>query len=295
MITVSRHRIHVRTNPDLTAAVLERVTAPKKILFDGRQRFCGEVSGRTFRFYLRSQRNDAIYAKGSIESDGGTGSVISVGIRLSPYFFFVLSLSAAVYIQGLIPTWNVVWAVFFPFYLFVMFFLVRKEEKDTIREIADAVGGEEIPEKGKQDMKMTKTEDVSGAARSGQTAVWMDMGMDPVELVEDGKWEDLILYAEENTELLIQKALSGSEDDLAGTVRTGAISLNPLDKLLKPAGPEARALFSIGRLAGILYILSLKRDRELQEREAEMIAGQRLSAENRRNAEHAAERKEKTC
>ena len=144
-------------------------------------------------------------------------------------------------------------------------------------------------------MKMTKTEDMFGAACGGQAAAWMDMEMDPVELDEDGKWEDLIFYAEENTELLIQKALSGSEDELAGTVRTGAISLNPLDKLLKPAGPEARALFSIGRLAGILYILSLKRDCELQEREAEMIAGQRLSAENGRNAEYAAERKEKTC
>ena len=150
MITVSRHRIHVRTNPDLTAAVLERVTAPKKILFDGRQRFCGEVSGRTFRFYLRSQRNDAIYAKGSIESDGGTGSVISVGIRLSPYFFFVLSLSAAVYISGIVGmSFDIVWTAGFPFYFLVMLFLVKKEEKDTIREIADAVGGEEIPEKGK--------------------------------------------------------------------------------------------------------------------------------------------------
>lgn len=148
MITVSRHRILARTDPDLTAAALERVTAPKKILFDGRQRFCGEVSGRTFRFYLKSQRNDAIYAKGSIGSDGGTGSIVNTDIALSPYFFFLLLFAAAVYIQGLIPTWNVVWAVFFPFYLFVMFFLVRKEEKDTIREIADAVGGEEIPEKG---------------------------------------------------------------------------------------------------------------------------------------------------
>ena len=107
--------------------------------------------------------------------------------------------------------------------------------------------------------------------------VWSDLGMDPMELVEEEKWEDLIFYADENMELLVQKFLSGNNDELADSVQAGAICLNVVEVLAKNAGLRDYAFLCIGKLIGGLSVLARKLSYESQKRESEIIAEKRLS------------------
>lgn len=108
-------------------------------------------------------------------------------------------------------------------------------------------------------------------------AVWSDLGMDPMELVEEEKWEDLIFYADENMELLAQKFLSGNNDELADSVQAGAICLNIVETLAKDAGLMTYAFLCIGKLIGGLSVLARKLSYESQKRESEIIAEKHLS------------------
>ena len=107
--------------------------------------------------------------------------------------------------------------------------------------------------------------------------VWSDLGIDPMELVEEEKWEDLIFYADENMELLVQKFLSGNNDELADSVQAGAICLNVVEVLAKNAGLRDYAFLCIGKLIGGLSVLARKLSYESQKRESEIIAEKRLS------------------
>ena len=107
--------------------------------------------------------------------------------------------------------------------------------------------------------------------------VWSDLGMDPMELVEEEKWEDLISYADENMELLVQTVLSGNNDELADSVQTGAICLNIVETLAKKVGLMAYAFLCIGKLMGGLSVAARKLSYESQKRESEIIAEKHLS------------------
>lgn len=107
--------------------------------------------------------------------------------------------------------------------------------------------------------------------------VWSDLGMDPMELVEEEKWEDLIFYADKNMELLVQKVLSGNNDELADSAQAGAICLNAVEVLAKNAGLRDYAFLCIGKLIGGLSVLARKLSYESQKRESEIIARKHLS------------------
>ena len=114
-------------------------------------------------------------------------------------------------------------------------------------------------------------------SRSTDGPVWLDLAMDPVELVEQEKWDDLIVYSEENMELLTRKVLSGFNDSLAESLMAGAICLDIVETLLKAGSVMAYALFTIGKLKGALNILDRKLSYDSERRETEIIAEKHLS------------------
>ena len=100
--------------------------------------------------------------------------------------------------------------------------------------------------------------------------IWMHQNIDPMELVEKEKWKKLTEYAEENIELLTRKLISNA-DNLADSVCVGAIELNVIDAMLMDK-EMANAIYTIGKLKGMIEIMARKISHDSQKKEEEFLA-----------------------
>ena len=100
--------------------------------------------------------------------------------------------------------------------------------------------------------------------------IWMHRNIDPMELVEKEKWKKLTEYAEENMELLTRKLISNA-DNFADSVRAGAIELNVIDAMLMDK-EMANAIYTIGKLKGMIEIMARKISHDSQKKEEEFLA-----------------------
>ena len=105
---------------------------------------------------------------------------------------------------------------------------------------------------------------------NNDSTIWIDQGVDPMELIEKEKWAELTSYVEENIELLTGKLIANA-DDLADSVRAGAICLNIIDAMLKDK-EMANAIYMIGKLKGMIELLARKMSHDSQQKEEEFFA-----------------------
>ena len=99
--------------------------------------------------------------------------------------------------------------------------------------------------------------------------IWMHRNIDPMELVEKEKWKELTEYAEDNMEMLTRKFVSNA-DDLADSVRAGAIGLNVIDAMLMDK-EMAKAIYEIGKLKGMIELMARKISHDSQKKEEEFL------------------------
>ena len=99
--------------------------------------------------------------------------------------------------------------------------------------------------------------------------IWMHQNTDPMELVEEEKWKELTEYAEDNMEMLTRKFISNA-DDLADSVRAGAINLNVIDAMLMDK-EMTNAIYTIGKLKGMVEIMARKLSHDSQKKEEEFL------------------------
>ena len=100
--------------------------------------------------------------------------------------------------------------------------------------------------------------------------IWMHHNIDPMELVEKEKWKELTEYAEDNMEMLTRKFISNA-DDLDDSVRAGAICLNIIDTMLMDK-EMANAIYTIGKLKGMIELLARKMSHDSQKKEEEFLS-----------------------
>lgn len=110
----------------------------------------------------------------------------------------------------------------------------------------------------------------------GKTIIWEHSDQEPDRLIEEGAWDKLIEYSSDNRDMLISEYLKGNKTDLAESVRLGAFHFNHMENMLKSRKKDY-AIFSMGKVKGVLEILSRILGYEARTKTAENIVSGNLS------------------
>lgn len=110
----------------------------------------------------------------------------------------------------------------------------------------------------------------------GKRILWEHSDQELDRLFEEEAWSKLIEYSEDNRDLLISEYLKNEKEDLAASVKTGAFYFNRTENRLKRNGKDY-ALFSMGKVKGVIEILGRILGHEARVKTAENIAGKNLS------------------
>lgn len=98
-------------------------------------------------------------------------------------------------------------------------------------------------------------------------AAWVAPELDPEELYQEGRYEDIVRWSEENAQLLVSLCRRGKQQELERSVRFGTVLMTYFAQSLQKLD-EKTALFSAGKLAGCLEALDRLQFAADQERAA---------------------------
>lgn len=105
---------------------------------------------------------------------------------------------------------------------------------------------------------------------------WKHRDVDPIDLIENKEWDKLVIYSEDNLDMLGARLAGGERTRLTDSVETGVFLLNITEDKLKRKKKD-HAIFALGKVKGALTVISRLLSSEVQDQRAVRIAESRLS------------------
>ena len=105
---------------------------------------------------------------------------------------------------------------------------------------------------------------------------WKHRDVHPIDLIENKEWDKLVIYSEDNLDMLGARLAGGERTRLTDSVETGVFLLNITEDKLKRKKKD-HAIFALGKVKGALTVISRLLSSEVQDQRAVRIAESRLS------------------